>query len=81
MIKNMLTGRKESDIYLATVSRHRWSRQTTMKIDFKNCSFQPALWLSSAEEEEIRTDIKNKFSSFILLKKKVHRYALNSHRI
>ena len=44
MIKNMLTRRKASDTYLDTVSRHRWSRQITMKID-KNCSFQPALWL------------------------------------
>jgi hypothetical protein len=31
MIKNILTRRKENDTYLATVSRHRWSR--TMKID------------------------------------------------
>ena len=50
MIKNILTRRKESDTYLATVSRHRWSRQITMKVD-KMCSFQPALWPSSAEEE------------------------------
>ena len=27
MIKNILTRRKESDTYLATVGRHRWSRQ------------------------------------------------------
>ena len=33
MIKNMLTRRKESVTYLATVSRHRWSRQIAMKID------------------------------------------------
>jgi len=33
MIKNMLTRGKESDTYLATVSRHHWSRQITMKID------------------------------------------------
>ena len=33
LIKNMLTRRKESDTYLATVSRHRWSRQIPMKID------------------------------------------------
>jgi hypothetical protein len=33
MIKNMLTRRKESDTYLATDRRHRWSRQITMKID------------------------------------------------
>ena len=64
--KNMLTGRKESDIYLATVSRHRWSRQTTMKIDFKNCSFQPALWLSSAEEKEIRDRYKEQIFKFHL---------------
>ena len=32
-IKNMLTRRKESDTYLATVSRHRWSRKIMMKID------------------------------------------------
>ena len=29
----MLTGRKEIDTYLATVSRRRWSREITMKID------------------------------------------------
>ena len=28
----MLTRRKESDTYLATVSRHRWSPQITMKM-------------------------------------------------
>ena len=33
MIKNMLTRRKESDTYLTTVSRHRWSRKIMMKID------------------------------------------------
>ena len=33
LIKNMLTRRKETDTYLATVSRHRWSRQITIKID------------------------------------------------
>ena len=33
MVKNMLTRRKESDTYLATVSRHRWSRQITTKVD------------------------------------------------
>ena len=43
MIKNMLTIREERDAYLVTVSRHRWSRQITMKID-KHRSFQPALW-------------------------------------
>ena len=31
-LKNMLTRRKESDTYLATVSRHHWSRQITMII-------------------------------------------------
>jgi hypothetical protein len=29
----MLKRRKESDIYLAAVRRHRWSKQITMKID------------------------------------------------
>ena len=29
----MLTRRRKSDTFLATVSRHRWSRQITMKID------------------------------------------------
>ena len=29
----MLTRRKESNTYLGTVGRHRWSRQITMKID------------------------------------------------
>ena len=50
MIKNMLTRRKESDTYLATVSRHRWRSQIAMKVN-KVCSFQPALQPSSAEEE------------------------------
>jgi hypothetical protein len=45
MIKNMLKRRKESYPYLATDSRHRRSRQITMKID-------KILELSSAEEEE-----------------------------
>jgi hypothetical protein len=31
--KNMLRRSKESDTYLATVRRHRWSRQIMMKID------------------------------------------------
>ena len=31
--KNMLTRWKESDTYVAKVSRHRWSRQIMMKID------------------------------------------------
>ena len=47
----MLTRRKESDTYLATVSRHRWSTQIAMKVD-KVYSFQPALRSSSAEEED-----------------------------
>ena len=29
----MLKRRKESDTYLATIRRHRWSRQIMMKID------------------------------------------------
>ena len=33
MVKSMLKRRKESDTYLATIRRHRWSRQITMKID------------------------------------------------
>jgi len=33
MIKNMLTRKKESDTYLAAVSRHRWSQQNAMKIN------------------------------------------------
>ena len=31
--KNILTRRKESDTYLATVSRHCWSQQIANKID------------------------------------------------
>ena len=34
-IKIMLKGRKYSDIYLTTVSRHCWSAQMTMKKDNK----------------------------------------------
>ena len=52
MIKNILIKRKESDTYLATVRRHRWSLQVAM-IEDKMCSFQPALWPSSAEEEDL----------------------------
>ena len=48
MIKNMLTRRKESNTYLATVSRHRYRRQIAMKV-YKMCSFQPVLWPSSGE--------------------------------
>ena len=36
---------------MATIRRLRWSAQMTMKKNIK-WSFQPALWLSSAEEEE-----------------------------
>ena len=32
-LKNILTKRKESDTYLATVGRHRWSPYIKMKID------------------------------------------------
>ena len=49
LIKNILIRRKESDTYLATVRRPR-SLQVAMKED-KMCSFQPALWPSSAEDE------------------------------
>ena len=38
----MLTRRKESDTYLAAVSRHHWSLKIAMKVG-KMCSFQPAL--------------------------------------
>ena len=31
MIKIMLKGRKQSDTYLATIRRHHWSAQMTMK--------------------------------------------------
>ena len=51
MMKNMLTRRKQSDTYLATVSRHHWSPQIAMKLD-KICSSQPALGPLSAEEED-----------------------------
>ena len=33
LIKTMLKRRKESDTYLATVHRHRWSRQIMIKTD------------------------------------------------
>jgi hypothetical protein len=51
-IVNMLKRWKESDTYLATESRQRWSQQIAMKVD-KVCSFQPALQPSSAEEEDV----------------------------
>ena len=52
----MLTRRKESDPYLATVSRHRWSVQIAMKVD-KICSFQSALRPSSAEEVSLPLEL------------------------
>jgi hypothetical protein len=51
MIKNILIRRKESDTYLATVSRHHWRLKIAMKVD-KMCSFHPAQWPLSAEEED-----------------------------
>ena len=33
VIQNILIRRKKSDTYLATVSRHHWSLQVTMKVD------------------------------------------------
>ena len=48
MIKNMLKRRKESDTYLATFRRHRWSTQMTMKKD--NLL---ELSASTAAEEEV----------------------------
>ena len=50
--KYILIRRKQSDTYLATVSRHCWSLQIAKEVD-KVCSFQPALRPSSAEEEDI----------------------------
>jgi hypothetical protein len=52
MIKMILQGRKYSDTYLATICRHHWNAQMTMKKNIK-WSFQPAQWLSSAEEEAL----------------------------
>ena len=49
----MSTKRKESDTYLATVSRRRWSPQIAMKVD-QVCSFQPALHPSSALQPQCR---------------------------
>ena len=49
--KNVLTRMKESDTYLANVSRHRWSPQIAMKVD-KVCCFQPALLPSSASSAD-----------------------------
>jgi hypothetical protein len=43
----MLTRRKESDAYLAIVSRHHWSPQIAMKMD-KVCSFQPLQLMKAA---------------------------------
>ena len=37
---------------MATIRRHHWSVQKTMKKNIK-WSFQPAQWLSSAEEEAL----------------------------
>ena len=56
----MLKGRKYIDTYLATIRRHHWSAQMTIK-KIINCSFQPALWLSSAEESS------NLLSFFIII--------------
>ena len=50
----MLKRRKESDTYLAADRRHRWNMQIAMKVD-KVCSFQPALWPSSASADILIT--------------------------
>ena len=56
MIKNMLTRRKDSDTYLATVCRHRWSRQITIKVDVLGV-FQPT---STADESQCWLKAPNK---------------------
>ena len=44
----ILTKRKESNAYLATVSRHRWSRQIRMKIDkMQQLSASTVVFISS----------------------------------
>ena len=48
--RKVLKGRKYNGTYLANIRRHRWSVKMTMKKNIK-WSFQPAQWLSSAEEE------------------------------
>ena len=47
--KSMLERRKESDTYLSTDSRHRWSLQIMMKVD-KVCSFQPQCRLNAGSK-------------------------------
>ena len=46
MGKKYVNKRKESDTYLASVGRYRWSSHIVMKVD-KVCSFQPVLRPSS----------------------------------
>ena len=57
MIKNMLKRRKENN-YLATfvdmTGVHRWRWKKII-----NWSFQPALWLSSAEEEDVEEEVSH----------------------
>jgi hypothetical protein len=51
LIKIMLKARKCSDTYLATIRKHRWGVEMTIKKNIK-WSFQLAQCLSSAEEED-----------------------------
>ena len=54
MIKNILIRRKESDTYLATVSRHRWSSWITMKNDeifHHNPQHRWSSWITMKNDE------------------------------
>ena len=55
MGKKYVNKRKESDTYLASVGRYRWSSHIVMKVD-KVCSFQPVLRPSSAESSSSAKD-------------------------
>ena len=56
LIKNMLTRRKESETYLATVSRHCWSPQISMKVD-KVCSFYRDLRTPAMSTDSSQVDV------------------------
>ena len=67
MIKNMLTRRKESDTCLATVSRHRYSRQITMKIREIIVAFSQYCGFHQLMKATVLTESYNNFSIFIAI--------------
>ena len=46
-LKSMLKWSKDSDTYLTTVSRHRWSKQIMVKVDKFISWWKPQCWLKA----------------------------------